>query len=40
MSNAPDMPRERFTAMMRLDHNRAMAQLAKKVGAASPTSRT
>ena len=33
MSNAPDVPRERFTAMMRLDHNRAKAQLAKKVGA-------
>jgi malate dehydrogenase len=28
--NAPDIPRERFTAMMRLDHNRAKAQLAKK----------
>ncbi len=33
MSNAPDVPRERFTAMMRLDHNRAKAQLAKRVGA-------
>ena len=33
MSNAPDVPRERFTAMMRLDHNRAIAQLAKKAGA-------
>ena len=32
MSNAPDVPRERFTAMMRLDHNRAIAQLAKKLG--------
>ncbi len=31
MSHAPDVPRERFTAMMRLDHNRAKAQLAKKV---------
>ncbi len=31
MSNAPDVPRERFTSMMRLDHNRAKAQLAKKV---------
>ena len=29
-SNAPDIPRERFTAMMRLDHNRAIAQVAKK----------
>ena len=34
MSNAPDVPRERFTAMVRLDHNRAMAQLAKQTGAA------
>jgi malate dehydrogenase len=33
-SNAPDVPRERFTAMTRLDHNRAIAQLAKKAGAA------
>jgi malate dehydrogenase len=32
MSNAPDIPRERFTSMMRLDHNRAMAQLASKLG--------
>jgi malate dehydrogenase len=28
MSNADGVPRERFTAMMRLDHNRAKAQLA------------
>jgi malate dehydrogenase len=28
--NAPDIPRERFTSMMRLDHNRAIAQLAAK----------
>jgi malate dehydrogenase len=32
MSNAPDVPRERFTAMTRLDHNRAVSQLAKKAG--------
>jgi malate dehydrogenase len=32
MSNADGVPRERFTAMMRLDHNRAKAQLAKKAG--------
>ncbi|HEU5105713.1 MAG TPA: malate dehydrogenase [Solirubrobacterales bacterium] len=32
MSNAPDVPRERFTAMMRLDHNRAKTQLANKLG--------
>jgi malate dehydrogenase len=31
-SNAPDIPGERFTAMMRLDHNRAKAQLAAKAG--------
>ncbi|HEU5084866.1 MAG TPA: malate dehydrogenase [Acidimicrobiales bacterium] len=34
MHSAPDIPRERFTAMTRLDHNRAMSQLAKKAGAA------
>ncbi len=34
MSNAPDVPRERFTAMTRLDHNRAISQLAAKTGAA------
>jgi malate dehydrogenase len=33
MNNAPDVPRERFTSMMRLDHNRAIAQLANKVAA-------
>jgi malate dehydrogenase len=33
MSNAPDIPRERFTALTRLDHNRALAQLANKTGA-------
>jgi malate dehydrogenase len=31
MSHAPDVPRERFTAMMRLDHNRAIAQVANKL---------
>jgi malate dehydrogenase len=31
-SNAPDVPRERFTAMTRLDENRAVAQLANKLG--------
>jgi malate dehydrogenase len=30
-SNAPDIPRERFTAMTRLDHNRAISQLANKL---------
>jgi malate dehydrogenase len=33
MSNAPDIPRDRFTALTRLDHNRAKAQLAAKTGA-------
>lgn len=33
-SNAPDIPRERFTAMTRLDHNRAIAQLAARAGTA------
>ena len=32
MSHAPDVPRERFSAMMRLDHNRAKGQLAAKAG--------
>ncbi len=31
MNNAPDVPRERFTAMVRLDENRAVAQLAQKL---------
>ncbi len=31
-SHAPDIPRERFTAMTRLDHNRALGQLSKKTG--------
>src|SRR6201994_2644796 len=33
-SNAPDVPAERFTAMTRLDHNRAIGQIAAKTGAA------
>jgi malate dehydrogenase len=33
-SNAPDVPADRFNAMMRLDHNRALAQLAEKSGVA------
>ncbi len=32
MTNAPDLPRERFNALTRLDHNRAKSQLAKKLG--------
>lgn len=31
--NAPDIPASRFTAMTRLDHNRAVSQLAQKAGA-------
>jgi len=34
MSNAPDIPKERFSALTRLDHNRAISQLAAKTGAA------
>ena len=34
MTNAPDIPRERFTALTRLDHNRAKSQLAHKLGVA------
>jgi malate dehydrogenase len=33
MSHADGVPQERFTAMTRLDHNRAVAQLAQKTGA-------
>src|SRR6185503_6190579 len=31
-AHAPDVPADRFTAMMRLDHNRAISQLAAKTG--------
>ncbi|GAB3282516.1 malate dehydrogenase [Sinomonas notoginsengisoli] len=31
-ASAPDVPQDRFTAMTRLDHNRAVAQLAAKLG--------
>jgi malate dehydrogenase len=34
LSNAPDVPAQRFTAMTRLDHNRAKTQLAQKAGVA------
>ena len=33
MTNAPDIPAERFSALTRLDHNRALSQLAAKTGA-------
>jgi malate dehydrogenase len=32
MTNAPDIPQERFSALTRLDHNRALSQLAAKTG--------
>ena len=32
MNNAPDVPDARFTAMTRLDHNRALTQVARKLG--------
>ena len=32
MKSAPDLPRQNFTAMLRLDHNRALSQLAAKAG--------
>ena len=32
MNSAPDLPRENFTAMLRLDHNRALSQVAAKTG--------
>ncbi|MES2206843.1 MAG: malate dehydrogenase [Pseudomonadota bacterium] len=35
MNHAPDLPRKNFTAMMRLDHNRARTQLAKQAKVAT-----
>jgi malate dehydrogenase len=32
MKSAPSLPRENFTAMLRLDHNRALSQVAQKTG--------
>ena len=32
MTNAPDIPKERFNALTRLDHNRAITQIAQKAG--------
>ncbi len=32
MKSAPDLPAKNFTAMLRLDHNRALSQLANKAG--------
>ena len=34
MKSAPDLPRRNFTAMLRLDHNRAASQIAAKTGCA------
>ncbi len=34
MNSAPDLPKKNFTAMLRLDHNRALSQLAAKTGVA------
>ena len=34
MKSAPDLPAKNFTAMLRLDHNRALTQLAQKAGVA------
>ena len=34
MKSAPDLPRRNFTAMLRLDHNRAASQIAAKTGSA------
>ncbi|MEY4643396.1 MAG: hypothetical protein RLZZ596_227 [Pseudomonadota bacterium] len=34
MKSAPDLPRRNFTAMLRLDHNRALSQIAAKTGQA------
>jgi malate dehydrogenase len=32
MKSAPDLPKRSFTAMLRLDHNRALSQIASKTG--------
>src|SRR5829696_7568878 len=37
MSNAPDIPKERFTALTRLDHNRAVAQVATRTSCSTTT---
>ncbi|MGB4882506.1 MAG: malate dehydrogenase [Neisseria sp.] len=34
MKSAPDLPAKNFTAMLRLDHNRALSQVAEKIGKA------
>ena len=37
MKSAPGLPRENFTAMLRLDHNRSLSQIAAKTGKAVET---
>jgi malate dehydrogenase len=37
MKSAPSLPRESFTSMMRLDHNRALSQIAAKTGKPVPS---
>ena len=37
MSSAPDLPAANFTSMMRLDHNRAVSQLATRTGKPVPS---
>ncbi len=37
MKSAPDLPKQNFTAMLRLDHNRALSQLASKINKPSST---
>ena len=32
MKSAPSLPKKNFTAMLRLDHNRALSQIAAKIG--------
>ena len=39
MTNAPDIPRERFSALTRLDHNRAISSWPRRPAPRSPTSR-
>ena len=40
MKSAPSLPKKNFTAMMRLDHNRALSQLAAKTASRSARSRS
>ena len=40
MKSAPDLPPKNFTAMLRLDHNRALSQIAAKTGKPVATSRS